>query len=65
MVHDFLFISLSHAIGEQRYTPDQIFLFFFWMPCKIVTPLPDGTPAQQLEVLIRQPAPQKKKEENK
>lgn len=38
---------------ERRYTPDQVFPFFFWMTGKIATPLPDGMPAQQLEVLIK------------
>lgn len=39
--------------GEWIYTPDQIFLFFFWMTGKIATLLPGGMPAQQLEVLIK------------
>lgn len=39
--------------GEWRYTPDQIFLFFFWTTGKIVIPLLGGKPARQLEVLIK------------
>jgi len=50
--------NFPFKIVQWRYTPDQIFLFFFWMTGKIVIPLPDDTPAQQLEVLSRQTAPQ-------
>lgn len=52
-------------IVQWRYTPDQIFLFFFWMTGKIAIPLPDDTPAQLLEVLSRQPVPQEEIPERK
>jgi hypothetical protein len=51
--------------GQWRYTPDPIVLFFFWMTGKIVILLPDGMPAQHLEVLSADHSKKCRKESQK